>query len=195
MYKWEKLFDSVALERARAIDSSRVTLSQRDDTHIDAAVLESGRTEVSITLRDGVPCIMKCKCPKARGGRKCEHMAAVLYRMEKANAPKKKAPEASGTGMQDVQKVWEAALANDDRSKEATVSAQDPPKAQEMQAPSEVRVPKKRGRKSKAQLEAERIAAAEAAKQAKKEETERRIAEKKAQKAAQKAERKRRRME
>lgn len=195
MYKWEKLFDSVALERARAIDSSRVTLSQRDDTHIDAAVLESGRTEVSITLRDGVPCIMKCKCPKARGGRKCEHMAAVLYRMEKANAPKKKAPEASGTGLQDVQKVWEAALANDGRSKEATVSAQDPPKAQETQAPSEVRVPKKRGRKSKAQLEAERIAAEEAAKQAKKEETERRIAEKKAQKAAQKAERKRRRME
>ena len=196
MYSWEKLFDSVALARARAIDSSRVTIEKRDDTHIDAAVMSMGRTEVSITLRDGVPYIMKCKCPKARSGRKCEHMAAALYKIEetgRAGAKENTAPEqetvaprkntvakASGgtkkaqAGIDDLQKLWDTAIGQD---------------------PEEAPAPKKRGGKSKAQLEAERIAAEEAARQAEKEETERRIAERKAQKAAAKADRRRRRAE
>lgn len=85
MYKWEELFDSVALVRAKTIDSSRVMLMKRDETHIDAAVLSMGRVEVSITLKDGAPYIMKCKCPKARSGRMCEHMAAVLYKFEQSS--------------------------------------------------------------------------------------------------------------
>jgi len=168
MYSWEKLFDSVALARARAIDSSRVTIEKRDDTHIDAAVMSMGRTEVSITLRDGVPYIMKCKCPKARSGRKCEHMAAALYKIEetgRAGAKENTAPEqetvaprkntvakASGgtkkaqAGIDDLQKLWDTAIGQD---------------------PEEAPAPKKRGGKSKAQLEAERIAAEEAARQRK----------------------------
>ena len=264
MYKWEKLFDSVALARAKAIDSSRVTLDKRDDTHIDAAVMSMGRTEVSITLKDGVPYIMKCKCPKARSGRKCEHMAAVLYKMEQGNDPEaqKSAPAQATTtserttttrrtdttrqkatqpdaakkseipqaDLTDLQKMWDAAVAGDPSSDTPTKNpAGEVPAAQVTRAKprsykttpasetvgtkTEEPAPKKRGRKSKAQLEAERIAAEEAAKQAeqevaerrareeeaakqaKREETERRIAERKAQKAAQKAERRRKRAE
>lgn len=221
MYKWENLFDSVALARAKAIDSSRVTLEKRDDTHIDGAVLSMGREEVSITLKEGVPYIMKCKCPKARSGRKCEHMAAVLYKIEQeksgqekeketpkqitaaktpgktkqktasdesGTAQKEQLPDNTGasqktqkqTDINDLQKMWDTAVAG---GPSGTETKADTP------------APKKRGRKSKAQIEAERIAAEEAARQARKEETERRIAERKAQKAAQKAERRRRRAE
>lgn len=235
MYKWEKLFDSVALMRAKAIDSNRVTLDKRDDTHIDAAVMSMGRTEVSITLKDGAPYIMKCKCPKARSGRKCEHMAAVLYKMEQNNnaeVEKSASAQATTTSEQtttarqtdltDLQNMWDTAVAGKQPSDMPTenpageTSAVHTTKAKPRSykttpAPEtagtkiEEPAPKKRGRKSKAQLEAERIAAEvaakqaekeederrareeEAAKQAKREETERRIAERKAQKAMQKA--------
>ena len=243
MYKWEKLFDSVALMRAKAIDSNRVTLDKRDDTHIDAAVMSMGRTEVSITLKDGAPYIMKCKCPKARSGRKCEHMAAVLYKMEQNNnaeVEKSASAQATTTSEQtttarqtdltDLQNMWDTAVAGKQPSDMPTenpageTSAVHTTKAKPRSykttpAPEaagtkiEEPAPKKRGRKSKAQLEAERIAAEvaakqaekeeaerrareeEAAKQAKREETERRIAERKAQKAMQKAERRRKRAE
>lgn len=255
MYEWEKLFDSVALTRAKSIDSSRITLAKRDESHIDAAVMAmGGRTEVSVTLKGGVPVILKCKCPKARSGRKCEHMAAVLYKMEPKNQPpetarkgesvhkastaKQKtvpnepdritsealpASEQTQPDLADYQHMWEAAVAShptkadaeklsdektaadtaskEENASEAKVTAKKTKAAKAASMPDETAgkqetsAPKKRGRKSKAQLEAERIAAEEAAKQAKREETERRIAEKKAQKAAQKAERKRKRIE
>ncbi len=211
MYSWEKLFDSVALARAKAIDSSRVTIDKKDDTHIDAAVMSMGRTEVAITLRDGAPYIMKCKCPKARSGRKCEHMAAVLYKIEEINhaGTKKSAPasEQTQTDIHDVQKLWDTAVAQDqaeerpagqDQLKEKPVAqdqAEERPAAQTTGVKTDEPAPKKRGRKSKAQLEAERLAAEEAAEQAKKEEAKRRIEERKAQKAAAKADRRRRRAE
>ena len=218
MYIWEKLFDSVALARAKAIDSSRITLTKKDETHIDAAVLSMGRVEVSITFKDGAPVIMKCKCPKARSGRKCEHMAAVLFQLEREKAPKKaterqpaptkkepaaekhsvspEAPTAEEQGAMDLnglQKLWETAVTS--RAEEKTESKEPPEKEGTHGTETGAAVTKKRGRKSKAQLEAERIAAEEAAKQAKKEETERRIAERKALKSAQKAERRRKRQE
>ncbi len=124
MYGWEKSFDSVALMRAKAIDSSRVTITKKDETHIEAAVMSVGREEVSITLRDGVPCIMKCKCPKARGGRKCEHMAAVLYKIERTRKTAEQGAEASAqitetkqteteqteTDINELQKLWDMSL-------------------------------------------------------------------------------------
>lgn len=225
MYIWEKLFDSVALARAMAIDSSRITLTKKDETHIDAAVLSMGRVEVSITFKDGAPIIMKCKCPKARSGRKCEHMAAVLYQLEKEKAPKemsapqkttakkrlaptKQKPAAKNhdvsskesvvekqeaKDLNDFQELWETAITS--RPAEKTEPKEPVEKKETSETKTEATVTKKRGRKSKAQLEAERIAAEEAAKQAKKEETERRITERKALKSAQKAERKRKRQE
>lgn len=203
MYGWEKSFDSVALMRAKAIDGSRVTITKKDETHIDAAVMSVGRVEVSITLRDGVPCIMKCKCPKARGGRKCEHMAAVLYKIEQTRKTAAKGAEASAqitetkqteTGINELQKLWDMSVVNGAPDADADANA-DKMTEERAAAQTQEPAPKKRGRKSKAQLEAERMAAEEAKKQAEKEETERRIAERKAEKAAAKAERRRRRQE
>jgi len=202
MYKWEKLFDSVALIRAKSIDSSRIILTKKDDAHIDAAVLSMGRTEVSVTLREGVPFILKCKCPKARSGRKCEHMAAVLYKIEQekktaANSKSVHEPEAASQNMAEK----EAAINEPDTVKNEALPSETQTDRNGFQQTNEASdaeaapTSKKRGRKSKAQLEAERIAAEEAAKQVQKEETERRIAERKAQKTAQKAERKRKRAE
>lgn len=232
MYKWEKLFDSVALIRAKAIDQGKVTLTRKDETHIEAAVLSSGGpAEVSITLKDNVPFIMKCKCPKARSGRKCEHMAAVLYVMEAANAPGKTASSSAAAGkgtvpktptveknastdLDNLQRMWETAVTSQTTGQSAEQALFiEQTREEAPDAKIETKIQKKRGRKSKAQLEAERIAAAEAKRkaeeeaarkaeeaaeamrQAKKEETERRIAERKAQKALQKADRKRRRQE
>ncbi len=203
MYGWEKSFDSVALMRAKAIDGSRVTITKKDETHIDAAVMSVGRVEVSITLRDGVPCIMKCKCPKARGGRKCEHMAAVLYKIEQTRKTAAKGAEASAqitetkqteTGINELQKLWDMSVVNGAPDADADANA-DKMTEERAAAQTQEPAPKKRGRKSKAQLEAERMAAEEAKKQAEKEETERRTAERKAEKAAAKAERRRRRQE
>ena len=137
-------------------------------------------------------------------------MAAVLYQLEREKAPKRvskasaaeehnvspKAPAAEEQDAMDLnrfQELWETAVTS--RAEEKTESKEPQEKEGTHGTETGAAVTKKRGRKSKAQLEAERIAAEEAAKQAKKEETERRIAERKALKSAQKAERKRKRQE
>lgn len=200
MREWERLFDNVALARAKAIDSNRVTIINKSETHIDAAILGTDRTEVHISLKNDIPVIMKCKCPKARSGRKCEHMAAVLYKLDNNKEAARKSSEAKEpekivqeNDISAIQKMWESVvLGNQDKQpgSDTAGESQDKTAASAKQMSSA-----KQGRKSKAQLEAERIAAKEAQARAKKEETEKRIAERKAQKASEKAERKRRRAE
>ena len=70
MKEWEKLFDNVALARAKAIDSGRIVFTKRNSARVEAAILASERTEVSISFKMETPTIMKCQCPKAKSGRK-----------------------------------------------------------------------------------------------------------------------------
>lgn len=48
----------------------------------EAAVLGRTRVTVSAIIREGRLVRMKCGCPVAKGGRDCEHMAALLYAIE-----------------------------------------------------------------------------------------------------------------
>ena len=185
MKEWEKLFDSVALARARAVDSSRVVFTRRDSARVDAAILGTERTEVSIIYRQNVPAIMRCQCPKAKSGRKCEHMAAVLYQLDGEEQGSRELPEkmTESNNIGRIQAAWDKAVAPaalKESAKEAgtQVSGADAQEAFVQEQP-----------------DAERLAAEEAEKQAKKEAVEKKIAERKALKAAQKAERKRRRAE
>ena len=202
MKEWEKLFDDVALARAKAIDSGRIVFMKRNSARVEAAILASERTEVSISFKMETPTIMKCQCPKAKSGRNCEHMAAVLYKLDKAveeqNKQEKSEQDSKNESISSIQDAWNSAISGTaQEEKEAKITARQEPDVQKKEATvaeeSTIGVPKKRGRKSKAQLEAERLAAEEAEKQAKKEATEKRIAERKALKAAQKAERKQKR--
>lgn len=192
MREWEKLFDNVALARAGAIDSSRVMIINQNQSRVDAAVLGRGRTEVSITFKNDNPVIMRCECPKAKGGRKCEHMAAVLYKLDKNNqmktndmndaADSKDSEPVSAEnlvreqkGISDIQKMWESVIAGS-RDSESKSDAAEKPKSSSAEKPksSSVEKPKSSSAESK-------------------EDVRKRIAEKKAQKAAQRAERKRKR--
>jgi len=187
MYNWENLFDSVALSRAKAINSDRVTVTKKDETHVDGAILGMGRTEVSIIFRNKAPFIMKCKCPKARSGRNCEHMAAVLYQLEAENKPKKKVVAKSQ--LEAEQKAQEEAQREQEAKRKAQEEAQ---REQEAKRKAQEEAQRQQEAKRKAQEEEEkRIQEAE---RLKKEELQQRIAEKKAQKAAKRAERKQKRI-
>lgn len=80
MEQWEKEFDEVALAKGKKLyREGKVENLKKSDTQIIAEFFGIKQYSVNIALKDGVPGRMKCKCPKAAGGSKCEHMAAVLY--------------------------------------------------------------------------------------------------------------------
>lgn len=157
MKPWEKLFDNVALARARAIDSDRVTITDRSETRVDAAILGAERTEVRITLKNDMPVIMRCKCPKARSGRNCEHMAAVLYKMGQKD-------------ISEIQQIWDDAVPGSGGSGQTEETEK-----QEKKAEAEKRIAEKKAQKAaqKSERKRKRAAAEEAQRKAREEETRR----------------------
>lgn len=83
MKEWKNSFEKNTLERGKnAYLKNRVTDLKETENGYQAAVLGRERFEVSVKQKDGVLGRMSCRCPKARGGGNCEHMAAVLYAIE-----------------------------------------------------------------------------------------------------------------
>lgn len=76
-------FENSTLRRGKAAYlNQRVADLKEIKGSYKAAVLGRQRFEVTIKT-DGVSLgRMSCICPVARGGGKCEHMAAVLYAIE-----------------------------------------------------------------------------------------------------------------
>ncbi len=84
MKSWEKKFNEVALEKGReAFLHNRVSDLKRNANGYTAAVLGRQRFEVTVKMREEKPAGISCKCPTARAGQYCEHMAAVLYAIDK----------------------------------------------------------------------------------------------------------------
>lgn len=78
--EWEKQFDEVALSKGKSLcGSKRVIDLKKSETEITATITGNPRHDVSIGLRSGRPVRMWCQCPKFRGRRSCEHLAAALY--------------------------------------------------------------------------------------------------------------------
>lgn len=94
--KWKQKFDKDTLERGRnAYLKKRVDDLQEVDGGYTAAVLGRERFEVSVKIKAGELGRMRCKCPAAKIGRNCEHMAAVLYAITgRKDAAEKKQTEA-----------------------------------------------------------------------------------------------------
>ncbi|MCC8050351.1 MAG: SNF2 helicase associated domain-containing protein [Clostridiales bacterium] len=81
--EWKEKFSTSALERGKtAYENGRVADLKEDGDAFSAAVLGRERRDVSLILKNGNPIRMSCRCPMARGGYPCEHMAALLYAIE-----------------------------------------------------------------------------------------------------------------
>ena len=80
MLQWIKLFDKAMLELAQKIvNQKRVEIISKTEDLVKANVHGQNKQEVAIFLQAGKPVKMRCNCPKAKSGRKCEHVVAVLY--------------------------------------------------------------------------------------------------------------------
>lgn len=83
MIEWKQQFEQDTLDRGRASYlNNRVVDLKKIDGGYKAAVLGRERFEVSIKISGGCLGRRSCSCPAAKGGRNCEHMAAVLYAIE-----------------------------------------------------------------------------------------------------------------
>lgn len=96
MNEWESKFTEETLDRGRALYfNNKVVDLKKTAKGYAAAVLMRQRFEVSMMEVASGAVHMNCKCPAARGGRNCEHMAALMYAVQAAEtAEKSKADEA-----------------------------------------------------------------------------------------------------
>lgn len=96
MIEWKQKFEQDTLERGRtSYLNKRVDGLKKVSGGYEAAVLGRERFEVSVKIGDNQLGRMRCSCPASKGGRNCEHMAAVLYAIEgKATAAEEKQTEA-----------------------------------------------------------------------------------------------------
>lgn len=83
MEGWQDKFDEDTLKRGKtSYLNKRVVDIKEINGGYAAAVLARERFEVSVkTLASGTV-RMSCRCPAARGGRNCEHMAALMYAVD-----------------------------------------------------------------------------------------------------------------
>ncbi|MDO4336915.1 MAG: SNF2 helicase associated domain-containing protein [Eubacteriales bacterium] len=83
MIEWKQMFEQDTLDRGRASYlNNRVVDLEKINGGYKAAVLGRERFEVSVKISGGSLGRRSCSCPAAKGGRNCEHMAAVLYAIE-----------------------------------------------------------------------------------------------------------------
>lgn len=162
MDEWKKKFEKSTLERGKASYlNHRVADVKEIKGGYKAAVLGRQRFEVTIKTDGETLGRVSCICPVARGGGKCEHMAAVLYAIETKKRAKKEG-------------VDEAALMEQQRQSDLQAHQQ------------EERLLEEKQRKKREREEAKKRSAEKAAEDARRKEEER-AAEEKRRKEAEKA--------
>jgi len=83
MIQWKDKFDQSVLERGKASYlNKKVADLEAVKGGYRAAVLGRQRNEVAVRIREDGHMRLTCSCPVAKGGKSCEHMAAVLYAVE-----------------------------------------------------------------------------------------------------------------
>ncbi|MCD7744771.1 MAG: SNF2 helicase associated domain-containing protein [Lachnospiraceae bacterium] len=91
---WRTKFNESVLERGKtSFENRKVESLKEEGDQFSAAVLGHTRNNVSLTLKNGNPIRMTCRCPMARGGNNCEHMAALLFAIEEKLDDTKKTVE------------------------------------------------------------------------------------------------------
>lgn len=172
MQDWKEKFDALSLERGENLwENGCVSISEHTDTKIQAAVRGQAKSpnNVFIMMEDGQPVRMRCQCPKYRGGKNCEHMAAVLYGIMEGDRLEQKQKEQERIRLEQQKIAFEKAeqLAQ----KKRDLEEQERLEREEQEAAEQQRLA--------VMAEAERI---------RKEENRKRIEQRKAEKAAKKAE-------
>ncbi len=177
MQEWEGKFDELALSRGKGLwKEGKVSDIKTTDTSISAIVMARPRFEVSMTMKEKVPVRMKCQCPKYRGGRNCEHMAAVLYAVYGDPEGEEKEAEARREAEERERRKAQQMEARrrdlEQQAREAARLEEEKRAAQEKKAAEEAAE-----RERKKQEVAEKIARREAEKKAKKAERKKKRAE------------------
>ena len=95
MYKWEKSFSRIILDRGKDYaDRKRVTIISMNNQNAVATVRGSRQYSVCVRLSDAGDFIGgSCDCPYAEDNSRCKHMAAVLYTMEEKRGTLERAME------------------------------------------------------------------------------------------------------
>lgn len=176
MQEWEKKFDSVALSKGiKLYREGKVENVQKNETLITAIVPGIPPYEVSIMQRNQQPVRMKCQCPKAKGGRNCEHMAAACCAVYGVNEESEEPVK--------PQKLSKAMIIRQEAIKKAEEKAA-------IRAAEEVKKEAEEAKKAAEQEEIIKVEQEKARKEAAK-----RIEQRNAERAAKKAERKQKRLE
>ena len=90
MTEWESKFNKDTLDRGRTLYmNNKVADLKKTEAGYSAGALARERYEVSMKILPSGALRMSCKCPTARGGRNCEHMAALMYAIEAHEAAEK----------------------------------------------------------------------------------------------------------
>ncbi len=120
MDNWKEKFDSNTLERGRNSYLNRKVVDlQEDEKGYTGAVLDRIRNEVAIRILPSGAWRMSCHCPAARGGRNCEHMAAMCFAInggkEEEEPPCEEKWTAEAVRLLDEQREYERRQAEDAR--------------------------------------------------------------------------------
>lgn len=132
--EWKQKFDKDTLERGRnAYLKRKVDDLKEVDGGYTAAVLGKERFEVSIKIKAGELGRMRCKCPAAKIGRYCEHMAATLYAVEGMTGVVEKKQDASEKKQSEAD-LMEAWLKMDERLRQEEKKKQEQKVSEEERA-------------------------------------------------------------
>ena len=83
MSEWEDKFNKETLDKGMEFYLNKKVVDLKEtQTGYSAAVLARVRHEVSVKMLASGVQSMSCKCPVARSGRNCEHMAALMYAID-----------------------------------------------------------------------------------------------------------------
>ena len=87
MSEWEDKFNKETLDKGIEFYLNKKVVDLKEtQTGYSAAVLARKRHEVSVKMLASGVQSMSCKCPVARSGRNCEHMAALMYAIDAKKA-------------------------------------------------------------------------------------------------------------
>ncbi len=196
MSDWGKKFDKSTLERGKNYCAkNRVDGLKETDGIWMGAVLGRERYEITVRGYGSDSLRMSCRCPVARSGRCCEHMAAVLWAIDAAKYSDHEKTESFEADLMAQWVKYDEELRRAEREKEA-----GEPAAQAKAEDSGPQTKPRRKRRTKQEMEEARREAEEAVKQAeelrRQEEARRQEAqEKRLAREARKAERSRREAE
>ncbi len=163
MIQWKNKFDESVLERAKASYlNKKVTDLEEVKGGYRAAVLGRVRNEVLVRVREDGHMRLTCSCPVAKGGKSCEHMAAVLYAIEgkESGAEDRLAKEklAAETARKEeiIRATLEAKKAEETRAAELEAARQK--EQEEHRAARQAAREERKARRAKQQEEQKRLA-------------------------------------